>query len=363
MQFHDQRAAGIPGLCPLFVGLRMRVTEKIIKTSTITILKHSTCYVVSWDLHPGDRVRRDDGERFLSYLPRMIIVRFENAKWQLEGLNPGEFPLYPVERTGVVSEGTGVKVVRKGFTLLPDFASTAFMMQGYTLDGAVADCGNILASGGLTEMMTTYVILSRVKKADGLHLTQAFAREIFRLGVAPGPHCSLKILRRRFSSGLSLDGAYGPEQAASEYHERMASLQMKLTRRKQRGALYVCFDCDRERTVDRFGADGKRENDVREKCVKPSQANGSNAKPAAACAMMQWRMAGGRTGQKGPSWSSRSNTARGVVETDIYDTSSTVPERASPAARMQKTRRNTVRSVNHVANQAKFTRRARTGRR
>ena len=79
--------------------------------------------------------------------------------------------------------------MRKGFTLLPDFASTAFMMQGYTLDGAVADCGSVLASGGLTEMMTTYVILSRVKKADGFLLTQAFAREIFRLGVAPGPHC------------------------------------------------------------------------------------------------------------------------------------------------------------------------------
>ena len=51
LQFHDQRTAGIPGLCPLFVGLRMRVTEKVMKTSQITILKHTPCYVVSWDLH------------------------------------------------------------------------------------------------------------------------------------------------------------------------------------------------------------------------------------------------------------------------------------------------------------------------
>ena len=86
-------------MCPLFVGLRMRVTEKVMKTSQITILKHTPCYVVSWDLHPGDRVRCDEGERFLSYLPRMIIVRFENAQWQLEGLRPGELPLFPVERT------------------------------------------------------------------------------------------------------------------------------------------------------------------------------------------------------------------------------------------------------------------------
>ncbi len=79
LQFHDQRTAGIPGLCLLSVGLRMRVTENIIKNSQITILKHTPCHVVSWDLHPGDRVRLDDGERFLSYLPRMIRVRFENA--------------------------------------------------------------------------------------------------------------------------------------------------------------------------------------------------------------------------------------------------------------------------------------------
>lgn len=171
----------------------------------------------------------------------------------------------------VLSEETGVKIVRKGFTLLPDFASTAFMMQGYTLDGAVADCGSVLASGGLTEMMTTYVILSRVKKADGLLLTQAFARGIFRLGVAPGPHCLLKLLHQRFSSGMSLDEAYGPEQAAAEYHERVASLHMKLTRRKQRGAGYLCFDCNRDRTPERFGADGKRESEVMEKCVRPGE--------------------------------------------------------------------------------------------
>jgi hypothetical protein len=38
LQFHDQRAAGIPSMCPLFVGLRMRVAEKVMKTSQITIL-------------------------------------------------------------------------------------------------------------------------------------------------------------------------------------------------------------------------------------------------------------------------------------------------------------------------------------
>ena len=70
---------------------------------------------------------------------------------------------------------------------------------------------------------------------------------------------------------MSLDEAYGPEQAAAEYHERVASLHMKLARRKQRGAGYLCFDCNRDTTPERLGADGKRESEVMEKCVRPDE--------------------------------------------------------------------------------------------
>ena len=54
-------------------------------------------------------------------------------------------------------------IVRKGFTLIPDYASTAFMMQGASLEAAIADCGDEFAIGGLSDMMSTYVILSHIK--------------------------------------------------------------------------------------------------------------------------------------------------------------------------------------------------------
>ena len=94
----------------------------------------------------------------------------------------------------------------------------------------MADCGDVTALPGLTEMITTYVILSRVRKADNLLLMRAFSPYLFRLGSAPGPHCLLKLLRHRFSgaaqeactrasaTGSNADGEqYAPEQAMDDY--------------------------------------------------------------------------------------------------------------------------------------------------
>ena len=49
------------------------------------------------------------------------------------------WPLFPVERTWTLNEALGNKIRRKGFTLVPDYASTAFMIQGATLPAAFAD--------------------------------------------------------------------------------------------------------------------------------------------------------------------------------------------------------------------------------
>ena len=167
--------------------------------------------------------------------------------------------LYPVDRTWTLSEAQGTKLKRKGFTLLPDYASTAFMIQGATLQAAIADCGDITDVGGLSERMTVYVILSRVKSAMGLLLLRAFCPELFQMGVLPGPYCLLKMLRRRFrqhaeqqsmganaparslgaahggasppasSSGAAHDGAsptpYGPDEAIDEFKQLMASYE------------------------------------------------------------------------------------------------------------------------------------------
>ena len=231
LQFHDQQTAGIPGLFPMYRGLKARVTEKIAKGKRLTILKHTACEVVGWDLHPGDRVHDTGSERLLNYLPHIIYVYFPGSKWQVHPqLAQGVFPLKAVTREWELNKATKTKVSRRGFTIVPDFACTGFMTQGETLDAELADCGDIAALPGLTEMITTYVILSRVRKADNLLLMRAFSPYLFRLGSAPGPRCLIKLLRHRFSddshdartsvcaTGSDAGGEhYSPEQAVEEY--------------------------------------------------------------------------------------------------------------------------------------------------
>ena len=101
-------------------------------------------------------------------MPYCIYLKFDNVTWVIHPkLGQGIFPLYPVERTWILNEATEAKIRRKGFTIVPDYASTAFMMQGATLRACLADCGDVLDLPGLSELMTTYVILSRVTTADG----------------------------------------------------------------------------------------------------------------------------------------------------------------------------------------------------
>ena len=63
----------------------------------------------------------------------------EGASWKIHlKLDPGVFPLHPVTRAWEL----------RGFTWVPDFASTAFMIQGATLKAGLADCGDITDAVG-----------------------------------------------------------------------------------------------------------------------------------------------------------------------------------------------------------------------
>ena len=237
--------------------MQARVTEKLVKHKKIVILKHSPCTVIGWELHPADRLHKDGAQRFLDYLPLCVFLKFEGAAWIVdERLGPGVWPLYPVERTWTLNEALNTKIRRKGFTLLPDYASTAFMIQGATLAAAIADCGDIAEFGSLSELMTTYVILSRVKSADGLLLLRAFCHNMFQMGALPGPYCLLKLLRQKFGTppaspashaGAAQDDAenqrYGATEAIAEYKQRVVAHEAWRAQRKQSGADWRCGDC------------------------------------------------------------------------------------------------------------------------
>ena len=257
-------------------------------------------------------------------MPLCIFLQFKDATWVVdERLGAGVWPLYPVERTW--GESLGAKIRRKGFTLLPDYASTAFMIQGATLAAGIADCGDIADYGGLSELMTTYVILSRVKSADGLLLLRAFCPNMFQMGALPGPHCLLKLLRHRFGTqavarhavsgaaqgaathaaaaaasprvrqevpgaaqgrgtqgsatvgaagsqpGATADGtgrqAYGAAEATAEYKQRMAACEVWRAQRKQCGPGWPCGHCGLSFPAEGYGVDRHDTTRLHEGCV------------------------------------------------------------------------------------------------
>ena len=74
------------------------------------------------------------------------------------------------------------------------------MAQGMTLQAGIADCGDVLDTPSALDQMNTYVILSRLKRAEGLLLLRAFAHDLFTRGAPAGPESLLQSLRERVDS-------------------------------------------------------------------------------------------------------------------------------------------------------------------
>ena len=100
---------------------------------------------------------------------------------------------------------------------MPDYACTAHMVQGMTLPGLVAECGDVLGKPQLKDMLAACVALSRVKQADCLLLLCAFAPRLFRQGPPPGPHCLMKLLRARCAPVEGM--TYTEDDAVAEFDE------------------------------------------------------------------------------------------------------------------------------------------------
>ena len=174
----------------MYQNMQASVSEQLERGARITILKHTPCTIIGWELHPADKLKTVGSQRVLQYLPRVIYLKFDNAEWEISAkLGKGVFPLKPVTRTWEVNKLTNAKISRKGFTLVLDVACTGFMQQGTTLDALIAECGDVLDKPGLTEMMTTYVILSRVRRATTILILRAFSLRLFQQGCPPGPFC------------------------------------------------------------------------------------------------------------------------------------------------------------------------------
>ena len=73
--------------------------------------------------------------------------------------------------------------------MVPDFGSTAHVIQGATLDALFAECVNRTISDAATEEhhVAAYVMLSRAKYLENIWVLQAFGPQDFRQGEPAGP--------------------------------------------------------------------------------------------------------------------------------------------------------------------------------
>ena len=89
LQFHDQKTAGIPGILPLFEGMKARVTEKVsfghdFQQRSVMILKHTSCTVVGWKLQKCEEMTdHKTSQRVVQHMPEVIYLKFDKAEWQI----------------------------------------------------------------------------------------------------------------------------------------------------------------------------------------------------------------------------------------------------------------------------------------
>ena len=200
LTFHDQQTAHIASQTPLAINLPVRLTDSVDRRRGL--FRGRRGRIVGWAPHPEEAPIIVDGERLLTKMTRVIYVYFPNAKWTIhKDLGEGVYPLTPVSRSWKLNRTSQTKVRRTGFFLIPDFASTAHMIQGQSLAAAFADLVNNHFFELPTEevQVSGYVMLSRAKILAQLWLRRPFAKEIFTGGPPMGPN----ILMQKLDGDLS----------------------------------------------------------------------------------------------------------------------------------------------------------------
>ena len=121
--------------------------------------------------------------------------------------------------------------------MVPDFASTAHMIQGNTLDALLSDAFNASAITNAMDQVGCYVSFSRVKTLAGIFILQSFSPWLFSHGVFQGPHVLLRKLRGELSA----------EEAAEELARLDSVAKARLGMGKQgldpMKQKYMCMSC------------------------------------------------------------------------------------------------------------------------
>ena len=219
---HDQETSHLASLQPLVKNLPVRLTDTIDRD--LQLYKGRRGKIYGWTLHPETiHTKVENGEVLLDRLPLVIYVHFTEATWIIGKLPPGVYPLKTKSRRWKVNKYTHIEARRTGYLLLPDFASTAHMIQGASLDAAFWGTPHAAGKVSMASQLSGYVILSRVKEMCSMLILQASSPLLFTRGPPAGPD---RLIRK-------LSGAITAEQRWRNGCGRK-SLPMRRRRRVRR---------------------------------------------------------------------------------------------------------------------------------
>ena len=133
LQLHDRHTSGIPGLFPAVIGLPIRFTESIDKSSREQgVFKHSRGILVGMKLFDKERARLEelvDNEVVLKQRPAELMIEVPTATKKMPRIDGRPIYVLKVQRkTWSLDKEGNIKILRCGFPVVPDFGGTAHVV-------------------------------------------------------------------------------------------------------------------------------------------------------------------------------------------------------------------------------------------
>lgn len=228
LRMHDQKTSHLSSAVALARGMPIRLTETI--NRKLKLFRGRRGRVVDWHWLPKTEFHSTSEGLIASELPRCVYVWFPGATWQISpDLGLGVYPMTPATRTWTLHQKSGAKVRRRSFFMIPDFAGTAHMMQGQSLEALFCDLAPPSSrTPSEAEHMAAYVMLSRARKLEHLVILRPFSRSLFQQGAPAGP----RLLVEKFAANWSQEQVRAAWQRA----------EMRLPRRQDHSQ-HTCAAC------------------------------------------------------------------------------------------------------------------------
>lgn len=217
---HDKLCGGLFGMLPLVRGMPIFLTDHLDRSEK-GLLRARAGTLLDWELNADEPQVPHNKDHFLSYTPRCIYVQFSDevdgedmpSHWSIAGMPPGVYCISPKSKYWYLDANASyshMRIKRTQLPVAPNFARTAYSMQGFTLSAGKID----LNVSKHADPATLYVAMSRFRKADDVLILQPFNLDVFQQGVPDQPRLLMACIAKDRNEVTRLMKEYEEKQAA-----------------------------------------------------------------------------------------------------------------------------------------------------